>query len=249
MSQVDDIREWGKNNGFTVGARGVSRDLRSAYESAHSPVGENTVSEPESRVEEVAPKIPTPTLVDRAKELAGKAKMSTVPAAKKRGPKLPRTALDKFLGRGWQFLAQVVNPINPCVGRVLDAQAPVAGMILEDVVKGTIVDTVLQPIARWEDKGEQVFALVGAPMLVAALTSKPHMAPVLIPMLKESLRLWIDIAGPKLELREKQESDFQEKYGKRIDEMISYFMEPFDDMQKARAAKTETVMESEPVTV
>jgi hypothetical protein len=77
-----------------------------------------------------------------------------------------------------------------------------------------------------EDKGEVAFALIAPPMLVGALTMKPQMAPILVPMLKESLRIWIDVAGPKLEIVQKRDDEFEQKYGQRIDEMIAYFLSP-----------------------
>jgi len=85
---------------------------------------------------------------------------------------------------------------------------------------------MLQPLARAEEKGEIAFALIGPPLLVGALTTKPEFSPILIPMLKESLRVWIDVAGPKLKLVEEREKAFAEKYGDRIDAMLEMFFAP-----------------------
>jgi len=120
-------------------------------------------------------------------------------------------------------LAQLAQPINLPVARVLDVQAPIAGLLLEDMVKNTIVDRFLQPLARIESGGEVAFALMGPPLLVAAIQAKPEMQMILVPLLKESLRTWIDVAGPKLEEVAKRDQAFQEKYGQRIDDMIAMF--------------------------
>jgi len=178
-----------------------------------------------SRLVERAPRIPSPVVskarafADRVKEAAPARKT----ASKSRGPRVP---IDKFIGHAWQMLAQVIQPVNLPVARVLAVQAPVAGMVLEGVIKDTIVDRILQPIARVEAGGEIAFAIMGPPVLVGVLSVKPHLAPVLVPLLRESLRSWIDIAGPQMEKVAKQEQDFEDKYGQRIDDMIEFFMTP-----------------------
>jgi hypothetical protein len=93
------------------------------------------------------------------------------------------------------------------LGRCLTMQAPVAGEILEDVVKGTFVDNALQPIARAEDKAKAVAALVLPPALVVAI-EQAQMLPeaqrqtreaFLWPMLVQSMMLWERVAGEKAE--------------------------------------------------
>lgn len=179
-----------------------------------------------SRIVERAPRIPSP-VVAKAREFADKVKGAAPRAkpsvSKSRGPRVP---IDKFIGHAWQMLAQVIQPVNLPVARVLAVQAPVAGMVLEGVVKDTIIDRILQPIAKVEAGGEIAFAIMGPPILVGVLSAKPHLAPVLVPLLRESLRSWIDIAGPQMEKVAKQEQDFEDKYGQRIDDMIEFFMTP-----------------------
>lgn len=192
-----------------------------------------------SKMTEVPPTILRPPLRERAKERAGEIRESlnriapvasktplaprTVTKAKAK-PVKPRVSLESLITRGWQMLAQAVQPIAPPVARVLDMQAPVAGMILEDPIKGTIVDKILQPIARVEKGGEIAFALLGPPMLIGALAAKPASAPVVVPLLREALRLWVDIAGPKLAQVKAREEKFKEEYGTQVDDMIDYFL-------------------------
>ena len=176
-----------------------------------------------SRVEERAPRMSTP-LSTRVRDLAERVKTPRKSAGSR--TRSPRVPIDKLISHGWQMLAQMAQPINLPVARVLDMQAPVAGLVLEGVVKDTIIDRILQPLARVEAGGEIAFALMGPPILVGVLTQKPHLAPVLVPFLKESLRTWIDIAGPQLERVAEREQKFQEQYGQKIDDMIAMIFLP-----------------------
>jgi hypothetical protein len=136
-----------------------------------------------------------------------------------------------LIGAVWGFAAQVLQPINMPVAKVLAVQAPVAGMVLEDALKNTVVDRLLQPLAGVQIGGEIALALIGPPLLVGALTAKPEMAPVLVPLLRRALRSWIDVAGPKLEEVAKTEQKFEEQYGSRIDDMIEFFLTPPPDRE------------------
>jgi len=241
VASTDDIREWGKENGWNVveGER-LPTGLRAAYDGRFDDTSAFTTQTPETPwgelpipegdgIEEIAPVIREKSTGEKAKSFIDRIKKAAPAApAKPRGrrPAKPRVPVDKLISMGWRFLAQMAQPINLPVARILDMQAPVAGLILEDTVKGTIVDRLLQPIARAESGGEKVFALLGPPMLVAAITAKPQLYPVLRAPLRESLRLWIDIAGPKLDELKEQEDKFQEQYGTRIDDMIDLIFAP-----------------------
>jgi hypothetical protein len=76
---------------------------------------------------------------------------------------------EKLIQRGWEFAARVLQPVNLPVARCLDWQAPTAGALLEEAVRDTVVDRLLQPVARIEDKLEIAGALIGPPVLIFAL--------------------------------------------------------------------------------
>lgn len=179
-------------------------------------------------LEETKPKLASPSLRERATRAVNRAREAPKKAS---GPRVPRKSIDKLIGAVWGFAAQVLQPLNMPVARVLAVQAPVAGMVLEDALKNTVVDRLLQPLAGLQTGGEIAFALMGPPMLVGALTVKPEMAPILVPLLRRSLATWIDIAGPKLEEVAKQERKFEEQYGTRIDDMIEFFLTPPPDKE------------------
>jgi len=194
-----------------------------------------------SRVLERAPKIPAPTVSERIKDVSDRVsslpdsirkRTGRVGAGGSKAPKVqgPRQPVDKLIGLVWNVAARMLQPVAWPVANVLHAQAPVAGMVLEDVVKNTVVDTVLQPLAKIGKGGEVALALIGPPLLVGILAAKPEMAPVAMPLLKESLRAWIDIAGPKMIEHQEKERQFQEEYGASIDKMIEMFFTPPEGM-------------------
>lgn len=249
---MDEIREWGDANGWDISGTHLPRGLRAAYESRdnvasdeeeETPVwdaatsshgypeypGAEAFAVPDDHegMNEIPPVIKEPTAREKASRFVDRVKKAA-PPVRARKVRKPRVSTGKLIAMGWRGLAQMMAPINLPVARVLDMQAPVAGDILEDVVRDTVVDRLLQPLARANEGGEAVFALLGPPLLVAAMTSKPEVAPVLVPVLKEALRRWIDIAGPKLAEHQKKEEAFQEKYGTRIDDMIAMFLMPAD---------------------
>lgn len=238
MATVQDIRAWAEANGHELTGKGVSAVVRRAYDDAHSDSEPDMFSQSEPArdqgfddvVEERPPVIKEPSTLDKARSIADRVKRAG-PARKPRAVKArkPRVPVDRFISRGWQFIAQAMQPISMPTARVLDVQAPVAGLVLEDVIKGTVVDKILQPLARTEQAGEVVFALLGPPAIVAAIHRRPEAAPFLIPFLKEALRSWIDVAGDKVQIAKERDEKFEQEYGKKIDEMIGYF---FQDMME-----------------
>ena len=175
---------------------GVSEgDFETVADAPPEPVADGQVVAPERRPRRPA-KTRTP-LRDRLKASQGKGK---------RKARHPRVPVDALISRGWELMGGLAGRIDPPVGRVLTMQSPVAGLVLEDVVKGTAADRVLQPLARAEERAEKVLALVAPPMLVAAIEHaqtlpedqmKLRMA-LLVPMLEESMVLWVRIAGDKV---------------------------------------------------
>lgn len=123
------------------------------------------------------------------------------------GKKRPRVPVDSIISRGWGYLSRMTAPVSGPLSRTLWLQSPVAGLLLEDAVRDTVADRVLQPIARAEQRGEKVIALAAPPFLVVAVEraqglpepQRMMQLAVLEPMLVESLTLWVKIAGDKME--------------------------------------------------
>lgn len=220
----DDIRAWGRSNGFEVGDEGrLPPGLRASYDKR---VQDNAETPVDGDAEEIAPVIAKPSTADRMRSLSSRVK-STPKARMRTGAKAkPRVSVEKIIGMGWELLGSLANNFNPAVSRVLYMQAPVAGMVLEDKVKNTVADKFLQPIARAADGGNVAMALIGPPLLVQALTMRPERAPQIIPMLRASLRMWVALAGEKLEKQIEEDQEFEKKYGSKIDEMMEYLVGP-----------------------
>lgn len=170
------------------------------------PAADNNADEdtqPQEQPQERRPRrvrTPGPSIGDR---LRGK-KTGSSTRKKTRHARVP---VDRLISRGWGTAARLVSPVSQATARTLALQSPVAGLILEDAVKGTVVDTVLQPVARAEERAEKVFALAGPPLLVMAIEhaqgleepARQLRLAVLVPMLEEALGLWVKIAGDKVE--------------------------------------------------
>jgi hypothetical protein len=104
-------------------------------------------------------------------------------------------------------LLMITTGIDEPVGRVLQHQAPWVGDKVELMVKGTFVDTIVQPLARIENEGETLTAIFGVPALVFALERKPELAPALMPLLRAALIPFLRemVAGVERAMEEERE--------------------------------------------
>jgi hypothetical protein len=87
---------------------------------------------------------------------------------------------------------------------MLAIQAPVAGVVVDDLCKGTVVDRILQPLARSSEKAEKAFALIGPPILVSMISSRPETFPALVGPLKVALLSWAELAPAAMAEAEKR---------------------------------------------
>lgn len=237
MSEALDIRAWARENGIDIAERGrIPASVREAYEAQD---GEEDPEEDETTVE-VAPPAPAPAGVPSAPEATAGGKVPErapkPPVKEKRGlfgkvkerkagPRR-RVSIENIVSGGWGLAAMAMmrSPNSVPVGRVLQFQAPVAGAIVDEAAKGTILDRVLQPLARAGESGEVVLALVGPPAITAAITAKPELYPALRPMLKMSMISWLRLAGPALKRQQRREAEALAAIGEEelagIDAMI-----------------------------
>src|SRR5277367_4252776 len=151
---------------------------------------------------------------------------------KKKAP--PRISTEDVWGALWRGGAKLLTPLPP-LQRTLRMQAPVAGMLMDDVTRATLIDPLLQPIARLVDQGKAVQALAGPPVFVTAIMlhqqqraamdppQDPHplFMAVAVEGLRSSLMAWMDVAGPKFDLAMEREAEFESKYGQRVDDVIA----------------------------
>jgi hypothetical protein len=143
-------------------------------------------SEPVEPAEEVAPVLVSdetaprkPGLVERIRSRRGRGRDGgrTAPTSAERPPKRKRptgrrVSLDADISDIWAFGGRRLEatPHYP-TGRMLQYQAPAAGVIIDRAVAGTLPDRVLfQPLARNRDRYEDVGFLLAAPLLTASIT-------------------------------------------------------------------------------
>lgn len=78
-----------------------------------------------------------------------------------KGPWMPTATVIEHL---WSQLAWSARPLPP-LQKILAAQAPMAGVTLQDAAKGTFIDrALLQPAARAENKLQAANAMLGPPI-------------------------------------------------------------------------------------
>jgi hypothetical protein len=261
MASVTEVRRWANDNGHGIGSKGrIPAQVQAAYDAAHpAPNGSGRPDYPDDDFDAafggpdsdspVTGEVPgsddtgeTPPRRPRDRKAASRGKIPWLPGggAKKRpGRKPPRVSTEDLLGALWRGGAKLLSPVPP-LQRTLRMQAPVAGMLLDDVVKDTIVDPVLQPLARIAAQGKTVQALVGPPAFVSAImahqvqcaSSDPPREPnplfmaVATEGLRSSLMAWMDVAGPKFDAALEREQQFEEKYGQKVDDMIGFIFGP-----------------------
>lgn len=265
MPTASDIRAWAREQGHEVPDRGnIPNNVRAAYDAAHpGPNGSAGTSGPdypdddfetafieppeedgalfdESALAESAPRRPKAapararsTTTGRGLFGRGRSKQN----AKGKPKAKPRVSTEDVLGGLWRGMAKLATPLPP-LQRTLRIQAPVAGIILEDAVKGTAADALLQPFARLAGQGKVISALLGPPVIVTALMLHVQQRAMLDPpqepnpllvsagteALRSSLMAWMEVAGPKFDIALQREREFEAKYGQSVDELIGFLL-------------------------
>jgi hypothetical protein len=267
MASTSEIRDWARDQGYDVGVKGnLPAAVRAAWDAAHpggngdtpdydagitgDDFGVSAAAEPPEQAAgqaETPPKRPP----RQAAKPAGKTwRWGRKQQGKTKAKARPRVPVDDVISGAWRIMARIARPV-PALQRTLRVQSPVAGILLEDAVKGTIVDTVLQPVARMQAQGKTVAALAGPPLLVTAISM--HLAhaaqaeqppnPVFMgaatEMLRESLMLWMDVAGPKFEQALAREQEFEKTYGAGVDQFMEWLFAPPANPADEEAVKAE----------
>jgi hypothetical protein len=253
-----DIRRWAREQGLeNVPARGpVPPHIRDAWDAHHDgnviplngdgPEPGNDdfggLAEPgPPPAEDTAERKPRNIRTPRGQGLAvlrkGRGKAKAGP--KKKHPRVP---VDDLIATAWRALAGMARPL-PATSRLLKIQAPVAGAILEDTVKGTAVDRILQPFARTTKGAEAIAVLLGPPVIVTAMQVNPDMQPFLMEPLRELMLRWCKVAGPKMREALEREREFEAEFGETVDDLLLSLFEspqagddPVASMQAEEAA-------------
>jgi hypothetical protein len=148
------------------------------------------------------------------------------PATKERAPKVPGRSTGKrisgadTLADAWAGVGALAvrTPNHVPLGRYMQFQAPVAGEMLDEAIKGSVVDKVaLQPIVRARGRFDLIGAVFGPPALILAIERNPDRAPVLMPMLKSSIRSALPLMVPAIKKVQQKEAKAAEAAADLLD--------------------------------
>jgi len=138
------------------------------------------VEAPPTPLAETAPRKPKLLERFRSRRGRGHAGGQKAPASVgERAPKRPakyrgkRVPLDSDVSDIWAFGGRrLENTPHFATGRMLQYQAPAAGLIIDRAIAGTLPDRILfQPLARNRDKYEDVAFLLAGPLLTFTITT------------------------------------------------------------------------------
>ena len=198
MASTTDVREWAKEQGYEVGGKGrIPQAIRAEYDAAHLAAGPDPAVPADEAgpagygggvtEADFPPGTPAPEpAAGGPVEAAAETRPRRVATAKapgrsfsrrlwgggggkparpaKRHPRVSLKGLaeDAFLDLAWTF--QGLPPLE----KILYLQAPLAGQVVEESVRGTAADKILQPVAR-ADRQFKAFEALTAPAWVAAI--------------------------------------------------------------------------------
>jgi hypothetical protein len=250
---MTDIRAWLRENRPDLGVQprgAIKKAAQEVYYEANGQPAPGDVSRetPEAGTGPDGDELAGPDDVSRETtgEVAPEAPAGSLPWLGRGGaPKSPRdrkvshrrVPVDGLFSMVWAALGKLAtNPQTLPVGRVMTLQAPAAGMVLDDALRGSVVDRMAQPLARGQKRLEVLFSVAGPPLLVGAVCQKPELYPVIRPMLVEALKGWLVLSGPKIrKAQERERKLLAELDGldvSTIEEMIDALFAPPDQQEQ-----------------
>lgn len=214
MATDQEMRAWARENGIDVPARGkISDDVRASFAEAHRQI--LAADLPDGAVPETPPRVAAVTPAPESPVAKLKAKLIPKPESSRLTPRsTKRVPLDGFGTAVWGFLAKLTQPAGlPATGNMLRFQAPFAGVLIEKSIQGTIVDRMIQPVARVHEALAPIGSLLAAPMLVGMIERNPAMLPMLAPMLEDAVISMYAVAGPELKKAQERREKVREELG------------------------------------
>lgn len=238
-TDTTDIRAWLRENrpDLNVLPRGaIKASALAEYRAANPDVSR----EPSAELDGSGADDPRETFdgLEPGGETAPEAPAGRWKWSRRAAPRMKRTVhrrvpIDGLASMVWAGIGRLLatDELLP-VARCMALQAPAAGAVLDDALRGSVVDRMAQPFARASKRGEAVFGAAGPPILVAVVCKRPELYPVVKPMLVEALKSWIVISGPKIrKAREKEQRLLAELAAdgldvKSIEDMIDQLFAP-----------------------
>lgn len=147
----------------------------------------------------------------------GEAKGPAPARAPERTPRRRRRSTEGIWQLVWTGIGRglVYTQADIPVGNAMTFQAPVVGAILDKAVAGTVLDTLLQPLAGAGERFEDVGDVVALPTLVAIMERSPALAPALEPLLRKAIRRHL-LEYARMAKAQKREDD---QYRKALDDL------------------------------
>ena len=193
----------------------------------------------------------------KARGLFGRVRKESKPKAGRK--RHPWVGTSDVIEHFWSQLAWSARPLPP-LQKILAAQAPTAGVVLQDALKGTIIDRgILQPVARFEDRAQAINAMAGPPiwtMMIAMLGGQAldkagqpiydtdgnyvfdNRTQAMVGGLRFSLMSWLKIAEKSAdEIRES--ADELAKLGDEADKLIRWILAPPEPGQSPKDMEKE----------
>ena len=136
------------------------------------------------------------------------------PRTKERRPKAQtrpgrRVSAADTLGDVWSGIGSLAirSGNHAPLGRCLQFQAPVAGEMLDEAVRGSFIDKlVLQPVVKGRGRFDLLGAVMGPPLIVLAMERNPAQADSLMPMLRASIRSSLPLMVPAIKKVQEKEA-------------------------------------------
>lgn len=136
--------------------------------------------------------------------------LETTPGNARKGARANLSELGETLAEFAAFAATARGLVP--LGRSITLVSGAAGEALEDGVKGTFVDRLIQPLARMGDRGKEIVGVLGLPFATQAYCSTPN--PVtektFIGALTASLPAIVKDLKKKKKAQERMEADLSE---------------------------------------
>lgn len=223
------MAQWCKENPDAGGAmsgrtkKPAPRDVPDDFDS-----GETAPVDPEGSIFDEAPP-ERPPWRNRFWGGAKDAKPKIVAPPGERRPRTRRKPTDGVWATLWTVIGAglVRTGADVPVGNCMTFQAPVVGGIFDEAIKGTFIDTLIQPIAGSGDRLKKVSAVVSMPVLVGVMERSPNSAAMLEPLLRQVIREHLTAMAPVIKAQRKQEVE----YRKALDEMgIEQGEDPVNDV-------------------
>jgi hypothetical protein len=268
------VRDWARAHGMEVGARGVIpaavREAHAAELALSGGQAEDWAGTDDQPPADAPPPLYFPEMPDQP---PGPEDMTEVPPAatparggsragrrlglpgrKKAGKparrktRRARVPVDHVISDFWRWGAGLARPL-PATSRLLSIQAPLAGLMLEEAVRNTVIDSVLQPFARTGKNAELMWALLGAPAITVAIQLRPGDLPFMLPVLRSSLMAMVRVMGPRIKEALQEETEFEKTYGETVDAMIVFLLQgvavPEDKTEEQAEAETIRILHDE----